>query len=76
MLKLLISYGFPGKILSFFSASEEMCAFGIPAMRIMSLGFVCGGISTMVATQGALLIPIMWLLNRRLQITAIRNIIA
>ncbi len=41
---------FPDGILTLFSASEEMRAFGIPAMRIMSVSFVFGGISTMIAT--------------------------
>ncbi len=80
---------FPNAILSLFSASEEMRAFGVSAMRIMSLGFVFGGLSTMIATyeqatdkvllsmmiqllrQGALLVPVMWLLNRALQMTGI-----
>ena len=41
---------FPKGILSLFSASNEMCLLGISAMRIMSLGFMFGGLSTMVAT--------------------------
>ena len=41
---------FPKGILSLFSASNEMCLLGISAMRIMSLGFVFGGLSTMAAT--------------------------
>ena len=41
---------FPNKILFLFSASEEMCSLGVPGMRIMSLGFVFSGISTMIAT--------------------------
>ena len=41
---------FPKEILFLFSASEEMCAFGVPAMRIMSLGFVFSGFSAMIAT--------------------------
>lgn len=40
----------PNGILSCFSASKEMRSFGISAMRIMSLGFVFSGISTMAAT--------------------------
>ena len=47
MLLVLI---FPKEILFLFSASEEMCAFGVPAMRIMSLGFVFSGFSAMIAT--------------------------
>ncbi len=41
---------FPNEILSLFSASKEMCSLGISAMRIMSLGFVFSGLSTMIAT--------------------------
>lgn len=41
---------FPDKILYLFSASEEMYSMGISAMRIMSLSFVFGGLSTMIAT--------------------------
>ena len=47
MLLVLI---FPKEILFLFSALEEMCAFGVPAMRIMSLGFVFSGFSAMIAT--------------------------
>lgn len=80
---------FPNEILSLFSASEEMRALGISAMRIMSPGFVFSGLSAMIATyeqatdrvvpsmtiqllrQGILLFPLMWLLNRTLQISGI-----
>ncbi len=41
---------FPKGILFLFSASKEMCLLGVSAMRIMSLGFVFGGLSTMIAT--------------------------
>lgn len=41
---------FPNIILSLFSASKEMRSFGVTAMRIMSLGFVFSGLSTMIAT--------------------------
>ena len=41
---------FPDMILSLFSASAEMRTFGVTAMRIMSLGFVFSGLSTMIAT--------------------------
>ncbi len=41
---------FPNAILSLFSASKAMCSLGVPAMRIMSLGFVFSGLSTMIAT--------------------------
>lgn len=85
----LFVFCFPNQILSLFSASEEMCQMGVSAMRIMSLGFVLGGVSTMIATyeqatdrvmrsmmlqllrQGALLVPLMWLLNDSLRIVGI-----
>lgn len=41
---------FPSGILSLFSASDEMRSLGISAMRIMSLGFIFSGLSTMIAT--------------------------
>lgn len=41
---------FPGHILSVFSASDEMLSIGIPAIRIMILGYAFNGISTMIAT--------------------------
>ncbi len=40
----------PRELLGCFSASEQMCALGVMAMRIMSLGFVFSGLSTMIAT--------------------------
>lgn len=41
---------FPDQILTLFSASEEMKKIGIPAIRIMSVGFIFSGISIMTAT--------------------------
>lgn len=41
---------FPMHILSIFSSSDEMLSIGIPAIRIMILGYVFNGISTMIAT--------------------------
>ena len=41
---------FPNQILALFSASKAMREFGIPAMRIMAIGFIFSGISTMAAT--------------------------
>lgn len=40
----------PGQILGLFAASDEMLALGIPAMRVMCVGFIFGGLSTMIAT--------------------------
>lgn len=50
LIGTLLVLCFPNKILFLFSASEEMCSLGVPGMRIMSLGFVFSGISTMIAT--------------------------
>ena len=50
LIGTLLLFVFPKGILSLFSASKEMCSLGIPAMHIMSLGFVFGGLSTMIAT--------------------------
>ena len=41
---------FPDQILTLFSASEEMKKIGVPAIRIMSVGFIFSGISIMTAT--------------------------
>lgn len=40
----------PGALLSLFAASAQMRALGIPAMRILGLGFFFNGYSTMAAT--------------------------
>ena len=50
MLGMLLVLFLPKEILKLFSASETMLSFGIPAMRIMSIGFVFNGLSTMIAT--------------------------
>ena len=41
---------FPAQLLRLFMASDDMLSFGTSAMRIMALGYVCNGISTMIAT--------------------------
>lgn len=41
---LLVFHLFPATLLSFFDASPEMVAIGMPALRIMSLAFVFAGI--------------------------------
>ena len=46
----LLVGGLPGPILSLFAASDRMRALGEGAMRVMALGFVFNGVSTMVAT--------------------------
>lgn len=50
ILGMIIIFAFPKEILNLFSASDEMLSFGIPAVRIMSLGFLFNGLSTMIAT--------------------------
>ena len=49
-LGMLLVLFFPKEILKLFSASETMLSFGVPAMRIMAIGFVFNGLSTMIAT--------------------------
>ena len=46
----ILLLAFPDQILTLFSASEEMKKIGIPAIRIMSVGFIFSGISIMTAT--------------------------
>ncbi len=41
---------FPEQILKVFMASEEMMSFGVPALRIMTTGYLFNGIATMVAS--------------------------
>lgn len=50
ILGMIIIFIFSKEILNLFSASDEMLSFGIPAVRIMSLGFIFSGLSTMIAT--------------------------
>ena len=40
----------PRQILALFAASAEMQALGVPAMRILGIGFLFNGFSTMSAT--------------------------
>lgn len=47
---MLLVLFLPKEILKLFSASETMLSFGVPAMRIMAIGFVFNGLSTMIAT--------------------------
>lgn len=44
-LALLIFQVFPGQLLLLFSASENMLAIGIPALRIISIHFLVAGLS-------------------------------
>ena len=43
----------PGPLLSLFSASEEMLALGIPAIRIISLSFAFGGVVVVLGFYAA-----------------------
>ena len=38
----------PGMLLSLFSASDQMLSIGIPALRIISVTFVCGAVTTVL----------------------------
>ncbi|MGN0984594.1 MAG: MATE family efflux transporter [Gemmiger sp.] len=44
---------FPAQLLGLFSASEEMLAIGVPALRIICLTFVCAAATTVVGYAGA-----------------------
>lgn len=44
LIGLLVFHFFPETLLSFFDASPDMLAIGVPALRIMSLAFVFAGI--------------------------------
>lgn len=39
---------FPGQLLGLFTASEEMLAIGVPALRIISVTFLCSAITTVL----------------------------
>ncbi|MCI8909126.1 MAG: MATE family efflux transporter [Oscillibacter sp.] len=49
-LSIVILWAFPEQILRIFKASSEMMAFGVPAVRIMSMSYVFAAISTMLAS--------------------------
>lgn len=46
----LLLFVFPREVLKTFMASEEMLVFGVPALRIMTVGYVFNGVSTMIAS--------------------------
>lgn len=50
LLGLVIFQLFPAQLLGFFNASEEMLAYGLPALRIISLSFLLAGFSVMCGT--------------------------
>lgn len=50
MIGSIIVYTFPSQILHLFAASQKMQVLGISAMRIMALGFLFGGLTTIIAT--------------------------
>lgn len=80
---------YPSKILKLFAASDEMCSFGISAMRIMAVSYLFCGISTMISTyfqatekvllsigiqlcrQLLLFVPVLWCLDKLLQMNGI-----
>lgn len=47
---IVILWAFPEQILRIFKASDEMMAFGVPAVRIMSTSYVFAAITTMIAS--------------------------
>lgn len=47
---MLIVLLFPSQVLDLFSASSEMRSFGIGAERLMSIGYIFCGLTTMIAT--------------------------
>ncbi len=47
----------PGSVIFYiFSATPEVTALGIPAIRVMSIGFIMAGIDTINATM----FPVYW----------------
>ena len=48
LLGTILFCAIPGPLLSLFSASEEMLAIGIPALRIISVGFAFGALTTVM----------------------------
>lgn len=49
-VSIIILCLFPSQVLTAFNASEEMLAFGVPALRIMCISYVFAAIATMVAS--------------------------
>ena len=46
----LVLFCFPKGVLGLFDASPELLELGVPAMRILVLGYACNGLSTLIAT--------------------------
>ena len=46
----LVLFCFPKGVLGLFDASPALLALGVPAMRVLVLGYPCNGLSTLVAT--------------------------
>ena len=46
----LVLFCFPKGVLGLFDASPELLELGVPAMRILVLGYACNGLSTLMAT--------------------------
>lgn len=45
LLATIVFFAIPDRLLSLFSANEEMLALGIPALRIISVTFVCASVT-------------------------------
>lgn len=49
-VSIVVLWLFPSQVLTVFNASPEMLSFGVPALRIMCIGYVFASISTMIAS--------------------------
>lgn len=49
-ISIVVLWLFPSQVLTVFNASPEMLSFGVPALRIMCIGYVFASISTMIAS--------------------------
>ena len=49
-ISIVVLWLLPSQILTVFNASPEMLSFGVPALRIMCIGYVFASISTMAAS--------------------------
>lgn len=53
LLGTVIFLVLPGQLLALFSASDEMLAMGVPALRIISITFVMAGVTTILGYSAA-----------------------
>lgn len=49
-ISIVVLWLFPSQVLTVFNASPEMLSFGVPALRVMCIGYVFASISTMIAS--------------------------